>query len=481
MRWLALCLALTAGEVRGEALCLTVLENGGPVSELEQDQPRRIVGEVTTIPGYPLLLVKPTNRYPLYTVRGMRFEELGAEYPTTGGFQYKFFAVRRDGSVIGFGQMPHQLWLLEPGRDAFRPLSGLRQSRHNQYDPAQDRLYQLLDDGRLYEFDAERQVLSDLDGLVYGRDISLPRYVPELKGHLAATDGRLWFRAEAAGTWREIELDHPLLIGWRLAQAPILVDGGGRVILDMPEEKYVFAPASGDADLVYSIRTRYRPIMAGGRALVWRDNGAPTWFERVILRYDVDAWLPDLVLLGPDGPEAVPGDAVEASYERRDGLGQRRSFVTSLDVPGHGLLLIQDDKENLYLWDGSRVKHLPQLDPERAGRFPSFVRLGNQTALRTSKGFFAYDAGLALEPLPVPFEAEGPFWNIVYSERFGMSFLGEPGGKKVWFTKDGRTYDAVENHTGAKGLGFVADLPGRRASLVSSDAGAALIHDCDAN
>ncbi|MCW3782770.1 hypothetical protein [Defluviimonas salinarum] len=485
MRWLALLLALVAGQVRGEALCVVPLAGGGPITELEREDPRRIAWDATVIPGYPWLIVKPQSRYPLYTVRGLRFEELGADYPATDLSQYKFFAQRRDGSVIGFGANPRQLWLLEPGAREFRPVPGLRDYMLSRYDPEQDRIYQLLRDGRLYEVANGRQRLSELNGLSYsnrdgldlGGDTALPRYVPVLGGYLAASDGQIWFHPERGGMWEPLDFGEPVALGWRLPEAPVLVDSGGRVILDMPMQVFVLDASGAVPRLLYSVATRRRPVMAGGRAIVWRVNGRSTWFERVILGNDSDEWLPDLVLLGPNGVEPVPGSPVRARNAEQEGLRLGQSDARNLPVPGRDQVIVEDDERNRYLWDGTRMVAMPQLAPSRIGRYVRFARLGDLDVFLSEQGFFSFDADFAVEKLPMPFEPSG-LLSPVHSENFGGSFLVAPDGGGLWLTRDGRDYEPVENRTNAKILEVVADIPERRATLVSTGGGAALLLDC---
>lgn len=435
------------------------LEGGGPVSAIEAEDPWRIVFEVASIPGYPLPLIWPQQRDELYTVRGMRFEPLGTQYPALQFFQWRNFAWRQDGTVIGFGQFPNQLWILRPGETEFSSLPDMPPFRVTGYDEGEDRAYIEAMNGDLYELQGEKAVLSPLTGLPTAFDGALPRRVETLGGYVAATEVALWFHPDGAGEWQAITETATLGEMWSLNDASIV-----------PLDANTVAIGLGRAIVVLRARTGEVPVLQ--YSLPWSALPAPVG-GKVLIRRFVDGSLDgplDFVLLTPDGPIPPPGDPTPRAVER---------FSTAAQVtPDQSHILLRVGEE-VFVFDGSRMVRRPDLDSMRIGGYPRFVEMLGKTYLKTTTGWYAVGPGVTLSPAPLPFPARGLRDDPLTVPLLGGALLFDARNEVLWFTGDGVRIEVVHNRAGTMVRSVGGALPGRAAVIVVTEKGAAIVQSCD--
>lgn len=454
---IAAALAGPPGRAAAE-LCVLPLEGGGPVSAVEAEQPWRIISEVASIPGYPLPLIWPYHRKELYTVRGMQFEPLGTDYPVLQFFQWRNFARRPDGTVIGFGKYPTQLWVLRPGEAEFSPLPDVPPFVTTSYDAGEDRVYVGAVDGGLYELRGEKAVLSPLTGLPLFVNGALPRRVETLGGYLAATETALWFHPDGAGQWQEIADAETGGTLYDLRDARIVPLDRTTVAIGLGQAIVVLRAKAGQRpEWRYSLPWSYLPQPVGGSVLTWRyadgSRSSPAY----------------VVQLTPDGPVPPSGDPVPPV---KDHLAAR------LDVaPDQSSMLVRSG-EKAFVFDGSRMMRRPDLDSGRIGFYPRFVEMLGKTYLTTTTGWYAVVPGVTLSPAPFPVAGllvEDP----LSVPSLGGALLRDRRSNVLWFTDDGVTFKVVQNRAGTKVRGIGGALPGRVAAIVVTEKGAAIVQSCD--
>lgn len=302
MRALALAALLGLAPAAATAgLCLLPLEGGGPVSEIEREQPWRIISGSGTVPGLPLVLTAPLHRArpdrQLYTVRGMRYEPLGAEFPR-GALWVSQTAARPDGSVYGWELLGNRLFKLVEGGGVYRPVISSDNILSVAYDAGDDRLY-LRDGDGLFEVEGGAAVPSTIglpDLTIDPRwrpprpgrshEATLPRFVPPLGVHLSGDEaaGQLWLRT-SDGAWRPLDHGAPVRQAWRVSEGRWQHDPAeGIVVLWVQDEALVLdARTPGDTRLLYRFTTLgggiFRPDQP---ALVWEAAERPGFLARLI-------------------------------------------------------------------------------------------------------------------------------------------------------------------------------------------------------
>lgn len=454
---LAVALAGLPGLAAAE-LCVLPLEGGGPINAVEEGQPWRILFEVASIPGYPLPLIWPGQRDGLYTVRGMRFEPLGVGYPALGFFQWRDFAARRDGTVIGFGQLPSQLWILRPGEAEFSLVPDLPPLRSAGYDAAEDRVYMQGQNGGLYELHGEKAVLSLLDGAPSTASGGFPRLVETLGGYLAATETSLWFHPRGAGKWQSIADTAAFRDKWSLKDARIVPLDGNTVAIGLLRGIVVLRAQAGQVPVLrYSLPWTDLRGPVGGSVLTWQLADGSLNGPR------------DFAFLTPDGPVAPPGDPVPRSEDPAAPGAQV--------APDQSLMLVRSGEE-VFVFDGSRMVRRADLDSARIGSYPRFVEMLGKTYLRTTTGWYAVGPGLTLSSAPLPFPVEGLRDDPITVPSLGGALLVDQRGGTMWFTGDGGTFAPVRNLTGAAIDRAIAPLPERAAAIALTRRGAAIVQAC---
>jgi hypothetical protein len=104
-------------------------------------------------------------------------------------------------------------------------------------------------------------------------------------------------------------------------------------------------------------------------------------------------------------------------------------------------------------------------------------RFGGHVFLASQAGFFELHGDMTVTPLAWP--GPGPSgWDVIEAPAFGGALFLARGTDQVRFSADGRLFETVENRTCGAAAAFGAALPGRRAMLVATGTGAALVEAC---
>ena len=484
--------ALMAGGGAAAEVCLLPLENGAPVNEVERGQPYRIIYGSGTIPGFPHVLIAPLNRdrpdRQLYTVRGMRFEPLGAEFPRGALWVSPVTPPRADGSIYGWELLGRSLYRLAPEAEEFEPVAAAEGAARFAHDAGEGRLYVQTGDGALAELDGDRLAPSPLAGLNaaapgYSRTATLPRFVPPLGVHLAAEeDDSLWARG-TEGVWREVDLGGPVHQAWRVGTGAWHHDPAeGIVTVLVGGTALVFdARAPGEARFLYRLPAGSTAISPEAPMMAWERAPdappAPGFLGRLLGAEAVPRAPLRLVQILREGPAPPPGEGVSgAFYRSASGRLAEIPDVGLIELPEFGAVLVRH-AAGVSVYRAGRLAPAPRLAPDRVGKYLRAVRFGERVFLQSEAGL--YEIGPGLVPVPRPWPGGGPRpWEVVPSVAFGGALVRNVTEGRLWITADGRQFQEVRNLTGAPLRALGSDLPGRRAALAATGDGAALVADC---
>lgn len=456
---LALCLASPA--LAG--ICADPVENGQPAPGIETGQPTRMASEVRTYPGYPYLVISPTNRSQLYTIRDGRFEPLDADFPRVGVWQFRDVFERRDGSLIGFGRNPNIPYRLTPGNDRFMPVPIFEPYANAFYDPETDTALLRLRNGRLYE-------LTD-DGIIPSSRPHVPglgvyqRFVPALGGSIATGQGDLWFLPEGGATWTRVpgmtDLSDQF---YRFATSDVVVNPAAQIAQIRLKRSLVVLDISGvTPQHLYTVEDAGSHHHVNGAMLIEIRNYGRTLFGRK--RYSDRRW-PDLRILTRDGPKPIPGapeiipaDSNIAPFHFKN-------------MPTFGVVLVWIN-DSFWVFDGRGLSPAPaHMTLPRL----SWTPLGDDDRYwGNSRALWRLDDGLRTTPVPLP--SGEAYYRMTPSAAFGGAFLVADGS--AWFSADMARFAPVSTPPGAALIEVVSDMPDEKAALAVGKGGLYLLRDCD--
>ncbi len=494
MRLLAALLFALPTQLAATDACLIPVDMAQPASELELRQPYRLASGVMTIPGYPHLVIKPTNRLALHTMRGDRFEELGAAFPKSNLWQYRNIEQSRDGTVYGFGttfgsgRRKKVLYRLDPVTKRFvrEPTPAFTLGSYNAY---LDHVLLMTARGTLVEWDGQSAVPSRLSGLPTGPNMVLPRYVTALGGYLAVADNTLVFRPDIeAADWQRLE-DGPVKTGhWQLGKSLVHVDPVQSILaIRLGSTMLVYRLADdGLPRFAYHVEDVYSAVAAqGGPVLVEIRHRAtrPGLVAGWLGAKETEAWT-EAVVLTSDG---VVSAAALPVVDVPDALGSRVSTGRGRS-PYHNNLyhkppLFELDGA-LYYFDGTSRIAVPQLGPDVLGHYPRWFRWKDQAFVLSRAGWGHLQPDLSLEFHDFPIPIEDSYWavEISASEVFGgLVVVDAPRAKTgaVWQSSDGHEFSRVTDPSETRARKYLADVPGQDYGLVLGDGGLFLLKkDC---
>lgn len=127
------------------------------------------------------------------------------------------------------------------------------------------------------------------------------------------------------------------------------------------------------------------------------------------------------------------------------------------------------------VWRDGRIEPAPALGYDAVGDHIFVSRFGGRVFLDSLAGFFELDRDMTVTPLDWPAPGRTG-WRVTEAPALGGALFQARG--EVWFSADGRRFEAVENRTGGVFHAFGAALPGRAAMLAATGTGAALVEAC---
>lgn len=479
---LGLAFAAIATVVHAES-CLSPLEYETPRSELELRQSGRLASEIISYPGFPWLVVSATNRYPLHTIRGDRFEELRAEWPRSGLWHYRDAVVRPDGTVLGFGRNPNRVYQLAPGEQIFSAVE-LPEYSHATYEPHRDVVLLLTRDGALLEWDGSRVQQSHLTGTGSGQNTVLPRFIPELDLWLSTVDDTLFSRRSGKNQeWSEVG---GVAEKWsfRLAEAQYHVNEGERLLsFVLGGIAYSYhVPEEGLPSLVYQIEGQFPYLWSHGEpGLILRQHRAVKrgTFGKFLGRRDIEAWREPLIFMPEEFESAAnlpvsktpSADAIQLPKEEPYRLGGANIRYTPplFDLP-----------DGRYFYDGTSRVLVPHLSEERVGKFVRWFNWQSRVWVLTETGWHEFMPDLKLRVIASPFDDARVYdLDVIASDRLGgLVFAGERGAVQggMWVTRDGETFENLIP-IGSSARRYLSDIPDRPASLVLGEDGLYLLNE----
>ncbi|WP_028957085.1 hypothetical protein [Sulfitobacter sp. 20_GPM-1509m] len=455
---------LTGGGANAGGYCLKPVSYDPPRSGLEIRQPHRLASDPLIYPGYPWLVIHPTNRGGLYTIRDERYERLQADWPRSDLWSYGHYFIRPNGQVFGIGSRPGELFVLPEGRAAFEKLD-LPDFDDIHYDLASDRILVWKQaDQSFSEVTDDGLVPANFGKLPDIRNGAMPRFVPELDSWVAATPEQLYI-AKSGEDWR------PFRKGWRTRAALYQLE---------------FAPLHFERD------TATLTIKLGRYVLVYRmdDTGLPRflyrvdevgtiWLDGVLPMIEADGTSRTLwgrvrglsrfgkvmQVITPSGPMEVfdlplsdrPADGAHLTNWTL-GYGSFRQSVYHVPPIFH-------IGTEAFFFDGRSRIPSPQLSMQALGKFARWVNWRSRVFVVKETGWAELMPDLSLRdiPFPVPLGRSPVDMRITASDSLGLVFVSQG---QIWHSSDGETFKQLTDGTAVKVQEFVSDLPNRTDMLV---------------
>ena len=463
----AILLALILAEPSGAAICAAPVADGQPTAEPELSQPYRMAGATLIVPGYPHLVIAPTNRGGLWTIRDGQFVPLEADFPRSGLWQYRDIDTLPDGRVIGLSRHPRLIYELDRDAGLFVPRTDIGEVRRAGLDAATGRYRYLKPDGTLWDLTAAGPVPSDLpvfDGIAEV-DATLPRFVPALGGYLAASDDGLHYLEDGGTSWTRLsgfDGDDAL---WQIATGRILTSPDLDLVHLVLGQHVASLDVAGEVPrLAYWTRWVSAPTGVGGRVLFEQVNYRRTWLGRVDLtRTD---W-PDLMVMGRNGAEPVPGLPAQVVQD-----GSPIAAYNIDPLPERDLAMVWINGSRM-AFDGAALRPMPE-----AAVLPRHVwraRFGDRILMRSSAALFEADADGAFREVALP-SGDATF-ELFDSEALGGAVLVASG--KAWFTRDLKAFAEIALPPDAPLQKVLTDLPDGAAALAVGERGLYLLETCD--
>ncbi|WP_371224667.1 hypothetical protein [Roseovarius sp. 2305UL8-3] len=449
-----------ASAVQVAGWCLKPVEGGEPQG-VEIEQPYRMVREALTIPGYPWLILKPTNRFPLHTIRNGRFEELGAEYPYAQLWSYRDHYVLSDGTVWGVRSAKNSIYVLHPGQSEFEP-TGIDGFLTHVFDPNRERLLLLYEHQGLMEWDGQNLIPSPLAGEPLGLNDLLPRYVPDLGMYVAGTDGWLYtLTGTPPHIWKKLDVVQRL--------------------------------KSRD---VYSVRaTDFRVSHDAGLA-VFAHNGtnhiydiSDGWTLRRMNQYHIYGSLfvpetgPFLQLARNSAGERLMFITHDGFVDVDQDLAVTPIPETGLRITGHRRSIKTEQQTLPFVRMGQTIRYygnghfyaVPQ-DTTAALNVTStnWYKVAGSFFAITSNGHYRLNSDLTVTRLLAT--KETPSYQLespVHSATFNGVFL-QGHGLDLWHV-DGDTVEMVQAADGSQLNRYISDIPGTNSGLILRDDGLHLL------
>ena len=464
----ALLLALTLAGPAAAAVCVAPVADGQPTAEPELSQPYRMVGETLIVPGYPHLIIAPTNRGGLWTISAGRFVPLEADFPRAGLWQYRDIEILPDERVIGVGRNPRLIHELDRATGVFRLRTDIGEVWRAGLDAGSGVYRYVTRDGALWDLPPTGPVRSSLpvfDGIA-DVNATLPRFVPALGGYLAASEDSLHFLAEGAAGWNRLSgfgEDDAL---WQIATAPILESPELNLVHLGFGQHIASLDTAGDMpQLAYWTRWANAPVAAGGRVLFEQVNHRRTWLGRVDTRRR--DW-PDLMVLGRDGPVPVPGLPAEVMQD-----GSPTVAYSIVPLPERNLAMVWINGARM-AFDGTTLRPMPE-----AAILPRYVwraRFGNRILLRDTTTLFEADAEGVFRQIVLP-SGDTPF-ELFGSRALGGALLAAPALRRAWLTRDLVSFDEIALPPDTVLEKVQTDLPDGSAALAVGTGGLYLLTRC---
>jgi hypothetical protein len=475
---IGLVLALNSGAATANDLCFRNLKDKrGETAKLPNISVRQ--SRAMVIPNFSWLVIDRAliHENNFYTVRGMTFEPLAAQFLDSWDSGTSFIS-RADGSVIGFSYRPNRLWKLDPGGEDFRTVENVPPYKFGDYDPATDTVYLAADDGSLFEIQSSGPVLSALSGLDFPRPYGLPRFFSELRGHLAANDEGLWFRAGVEADWAKIpgEIDENLLMQASLTG---VLHSEGENLLAIPtgsEWTVVSAEVGKVPVILYSVAISKRPVQVGSQIIAWHEPPEPTFIRKLFDPADHLSKPATLVRLTRSGPVQLGDSAILGAYTKVGDTAEPLLIHRIVSAKDSNLALIDTGRARL-TFDGVNLTHRDDLSVSLVGEFPEVVHVMGRSFLKTTKGLFSVGPEFSVIPVLLPFATDQRL-EVLDAPNLGGVLLTEPLTSNIWFTRDMKTFQRVIEQPNVHGIRAVAEVPGRKAVLAMTQIGPAIIVDC---
>jgi len=465
---LALAMSLSLAGPASAAFCIAPVENGKPTEEPELSQPYRMAYETLTIPGYPHLVISPSSRSGLYTIRDGRFEELGAAFPKTGWWQYRDVFELPDGRVVGFGHRPNILYLLNASTKIFEPIPGTEGYGRAFFDPNSGALRFVTSRARLFDLTLDGPVPSALptfEGIDAANGV-LPRYVPEFKGHIAASETMAWFLPDGEAAWQELPGFFEDDNFYKLNDARIWVNAEARMAhIFVGPDLLTFDIGPDVPRFLYRTPNIDTLSLVGSSVLVSQRRFKRGWFGR-IKRHD-RLW-PDLYKLTRDGPVPAPG-----LPEVIDESGGPISAYSFKFIAAAGVSIVWINGA-YWTWDGIRLSPLG-----KSFELPRSIwrrDAGGKELLENSSRIFEVTRDLEVIEINLP--TLGERFELYHSEIFDGVFISEKFGARLWFTSDLETFEEVTRPAGIEINAVLSDLPDGKQTLALGKDGLYLIEKC---